>query len=66
MASITSDLIVAQAVAAGRRPPSEERAAALAEAVGLLTKASDEAAAGLTFETEPAHILTAMDETAAP
>ena len=66
MASITSDLIVAQAAAAGRPPPPEERAAALAEAVGLLVRASDEAAAELTFESEPAHILAAMDETAAP
>ena len=65
MALITKDLIAAQAVAAGRQPPSEERAEALAEAVGLLVQAADEAAAGLTFESEPAHLLTALDETAA-
>ena len=65
MARISKDLIAAQAVAAGRRPPTEERAEALAEAVGLLVKATDEAAAGLAFESEPARILTAMDETAA-
>ena len=64
MARITKDLIVAQAAAAGRRPPTEERAEALAEAVGLLVQAADEAAAGLTFESEPAHLLIAMDETA--
>ena len=65
MARITKDLIVAQASAAGRRPPTEARAEALAEAVGLLVQAADEAAAGLTFESEPAHVLIAMDETAA-
>ena len=65
MARITEDLIVAQAAAAGRHPPTEERARALADAVGLLVLASDEAAADLTFEAEPAQFLTAMDETAA-
>ena len=65
MARITADLIVAQTEAAGRPPPSPARAAALAEAVGLLVQASDEAAAGLSFDTEPAHFLTALDETAA-
>ena len=65
MAGITKDLIAAQASAAGRRPPTEERAEALAEAVGLLVKATDEAAAELSFESEPARMLTAMDETAA-
>ena len=65
MARITADLIVAQAMAAGRRPPSGERATALAEAVGLMVQAADEAAAGLSFDTEPAHFLTALDETAA-
>ncbi len=66
MARTTADLIAAQAEAAGRAPPSDERARALAEAVGLLVQAADEAAAGLSFEAEPAHILSAMDETAAP
>ena len=65
MARITKNLIAAQTVAAGRRPPTEERSAALAEAVDLMVQAADEAAAGLTFESEPARILTAMDETAA-
>ena len=65
MARITKDLIVAQAAAAGRRAPTEERAEALAEAVGLLVRAADEAVAGLSFESEPAHVLIAMDETAA-
>ena len=65
MARITKDLIVAQTAAASRRPPTEERAEALAEAVGLLVQAADEAAAGLTFESEPADVLIAMDETAA-
>ena len=64
MARITPDLIVAQATAAGRSPPGADRAAALAEAVGLLVRAADEAAAGLPFEAEPAQVLTAMDETA--
>lgn len=66
MARITADLVAAEAVAAGRTPPSEERARALAEAVGLLVQAADEAAAELNFEAEPAQILTVMDETAAP
>ena len=65
MARISSDLIAAQAAAGGYRPPSEERAEALAEAVGLLVQAADEAAADLPFEAEPAHFLTAMDDTAA-
>ena len=65
MARITKELIAAQAEAAGRRAPTEERAEALAEAVGLLVQAADEAAAGLTFESEPADVLIAMDETAA-
>ena len=65
MAGITRDLIAAQAAAAGRRSPSEERAEALAEAVGLMVQATDEVAAGLPFESEPAHILIAIDETAA-
>ena len=65
MARITMDLIVAQAAAAGRTPPTDERAAALAEAVELMMRAADEATAGLTFEAEPAHVLAAMDETAA-
>ena len=64
MARITEDLIVSQAAAAGRQPPSEERAEALAKAVTLMMQAADEAAAGLAFETEPAHFLSAMDETA--
>lgn len=65
MARITKELIAAQAEAAGRRAPSEERAEALAEAVALMVQAADEAAAELTFESEPAHVLIAMDETAA-
>ena len=65
MAGITKDLIAAQAVAAGRRPPTEEQAEALAEAVELMVQAADEAAANLNFESEPAHILIAMDEAAA-
>ena len=65
MAGITKDLIAAQAVAAGRRPPTEERAEALAEAVELMVQAAGEAAAGLNFESEPAHILIAMDEAVA-
>ena len=64
MARISADLIIAQAAAAGRRPPPEARAAALAEAVETLVRATDETASGLGFETEPAHIMTAMDETA--
>ena len=64
MTGITKELITAQAAAAGRRAPSEERAGALAEAVGLLVQATDEAAARLPFEAEPAHILVAIDETA--
>ena len=64
MAGITKDLIIAQAAGAGRRPPTEERAEALAEAVGLLVLAADEAQAELAFESEPAHFLIAMDETA--
>ena len=65
MAKISADLIVAQAVAAGRKPPTEERAKALAAAVDLMVQATDEAATGLAFESEPAHIATAMNETAA-
>ena len=66
MARVSRELITAPAAAGDYRPPSEERAAALAEAVGLLVRAADEAAAGLTFESEPAHFLIAMEETAAP
>ena len=65
MAGISDDLIAAQAVAAGRKPPSAERAAALAAAVELMVQATDDAASGLAFESEPAHIATAMTETAA-
>ena len=65
MAGISDDLITAQAVAAGRKPPTEERAQALAAAVELMMQATDDAASGLAFESEPAHIVTAMDETAA-
>ena len=65
MARISKDLIAAQAAAAGYHPPSEERAEALAEAVGLLVQAADEAAAELPFEAEPARFLTAMDDTTA-
>ena len=65
MARITKELIAAQAAAAGRRAPSEERAEALAQAVALMVQAADEAAAELTFEAEPAHVLSAMNETAA-
>ena len=65
MARISKDLIAAQAAARGYRPPSEERAEALAEAVGLLVQAADEAAADLPFEAEPARFLIAMDDTAA-
>ena len=65
MARVSRDLIAAQAAAGGYRPPSEERAEALAEAVGLLMQAADDAAAGLTFEAEPAHFVIAMNETAA-
>ena len=66
MARISDDLIAAQAVSAGRKPPTEERAKALAAAVDLMVQAADDAASGLAFESEPAHIVTAMDETAAP
>jgi len=65
VARITKDLIAAQAAAAGRKAPTAARAEALAEAVGLLVQATDEAAAALPFEAEPAHILIAFDETAA-
>ncbi len=65
MARISDDLIAAQAVAAERKPPSAERAAALAAAVELMVQAADDTASGLAFESEPAHIATAMDETAA-
>ena len=65
MARITKELIAAQAAAAGRRAPSEERAEALAQAVALMVQAADEAAAELTFEAEPAHVLSAMNDTAA-
>ncbi len=65
MARISADLIAAQATAAGRKPPSPERAAALAVAVELMVQAADDAASGLAFESEPAHIVIAMDETAA-
>ena len=65
MARITEDLIVSQAAAAGRQPPSEERAEALAKAVALMIQAAEKAAAKLNFEAEPAHFLSAMDETAA-
>ena len=65
MARISANLIAVQAVAAGRKPPTEERAQALAAAVELMVQATDDAASGLAFESEPAHIVTAMDETAA-
>ena len=65
MARISRDLIAAQVTAAGRRPPTDERAEALAAAVELMVQAADEAAAELNFESEPAHILIAMDEAAA-
>jgi len=64
MARISDDLIAAQAVAAGRKAPTAERAAALAAAVELMVQAADDAASGLAFESEPAHIASAMDETA--
>ena len=64
MARISDDLIAAQAVAAGREPPSAERAAVLAAAVELMVQAADETASGLAFESEPAQIATTMDETA--
>ena len=65
MARISRDLIAAQVTAAGRRPPTDERAEALAEAVELMVQAADKAAADLNFESEPAHIMIAMDEAAA-
>ena len=65
MARISDELITAQAVSAGRKPPSAERAKALAAAVGLMVQAADDAASGLAFEGEPSGILIAMDETAA-
>ena len=65
MARFSSDRIAAQAAAGGYRPPSDERAEALAEAVGLLVRAADEAAADLPFEAEPARFASAMDDTAA-
>ena len=65
MARISAEFITAQAVSAGRKPPSAERAAALAAAVDLMVQAADDAASGLAFESEPSHILVAMDETAA-
>ena len=65
MARISKDLIAAQAAAGGYRPPTEERAEALAEAVGVLVQAADEAAAELSFEAEPARFLIAVDDTAA-
>ena len=65
MARISDDLIAAQAEAAGRKPPTAGRAAALAAAVDLMVRAADDAASSLAFESEPAHIATAMDETAA-
>ena len=65
MARISADLIASQAVSAGRKPPSAERAAALAAAVELMVQAADDAASGLDFESEPANVATAMDETAA-
>ena len=65
MARITKELIAAQAEAAGRRAPSEERAEALAQAVALMVQAADEAAAELTFESEPARFFSAMNDTAA-
>ena len=65
MARISADLIAAQAVAAGRKPPTEERAKALAAAVDLMVQAADDAASGLAFESEPAHIVNAMNETVA-
>lgn len=65
MARMTKELIAAQAAAAGRRAPTEERAEALAEAVALMVQAADEAAAKLAFEAEPAHFFSAMHDTAA-
>lgn len=65
MARISADLIAAQATAAGRKPPSAERAKALAAAVELMVQAADDAASELAFESEPSGILIAMDETAA-
>ena len=65
MARISDDLITAQAASAGHKPPSTERAAALAAAVELMVQAADDAASGLDFESEPSGILIAMDETAA-
>ncbi len=65
MARISDELIAAQAVSAGRKPPSPERAKALAAAVELMVQATDDAASGLAFESEPSRIQIAMDETAA-
>ena len=65
MARISDELITAQAMAAGRKPPSAERAKALAAAVDLMVRAADDAASELDFESEPSRILIAIDETAA-
>jgi len=62
---IAKELVEAQAAAMGVEPPSGKRAAVLAETVGTLIQAVDEAAAGVTLEWEPARFLTAADETAA-
>ncbi len=64
MARITKDFIEAQAAATlGARLPAE-RAAAIAEAVQTLIRATDEASAAVALESEPARFLTAIDETA--
>lgn len=64
MPRIPKEHVEAQAAAIGIEPPSRKRAAALAETVGTLIRAVDEAAAGVTLEWEPARFLTAVDETA--
>ena len=64
MPRIAKELVEAQAAAMGIEPPSGKRAAVLAETVGTLIRAVDEAAAGVTLEWEPARFLAAVDETA--
>lgn len=64
MPRIAKELVEAQAAAMGIGPLSGKRAAVLAETVGTLIRAVDEAAAGVTLEWEPARFLAAVDETA--
>jgi hypothetical protein len=64
MAKTTKHSIQTHAVATLGDMPSDQRAEALAEAVDILIRATNEAAADVSLEWEPARFLTVMNQTA--